>query len=48
MLIRFKVDVEPYPTIRRVVEELEKNEAFITSHPYNQPDCPEELKQKPS
>ena len=44
-VFRFKVDVEPYPTIRRIVEELEKNEAFKASHPFNQPDCPEDLKQ---
>ncbi|KAI6657683.1 hypothetical protein LOD99_427 [Oopsacas minuta] len=42
---RFKVEVEPYPTICRIVEELEKNEAFKAAHPFNQPDCPEDLKQ---
>ena len=48
VFIRFKVDVEPYPTIRRIVEVLEKNEAFKASHPFNQPDCPEDLKQQSS
>eukprot|EP00800_Vazella_pourtalesii_P019434 TRINITY_DN658_c0_g4_i2.p1 TRINITY_DN658_c0_g4~~TRINITY_DN658_c0_g4_i2.p1 ORF type:complete len:222 (-),score=38.91 TRINITY_DN658_c0_g4_i2:62-727(-) len=40
---RFKVEMEPYPTICRIVEELEKNESFKAAHPFNQPDCPEDL-----
>ena len=43
-LFRFKVEMEPYPTICRIVEELEKNESFKSAHPFNQPDCPEDLK----
>ena len=43
-MFRFKVEIEPYPTICRIVEELEKNESFKAAHPFNQPDCPEDLK----
>ena len=43
-MFRFKVEIEPYPTICRIVEELEKNESFKAAHPSNQPDCPENPK----
>lgn len=41
---RFKVDMARFPIISRVEQELAKLDAFKTSHPSNQPDCPEELK----
>ncbi|CAL1575274.1 unnamed protein product [Knipowitschia caucasica] len=42
---RFKVDVELYPTIKRLNETLIEIEAFRTSHPSCQPDTPEDLRQ---
>ena len=42
---RFKVDMSSYPTICRIQEELNKLDAFKKSHPTQQPDCPEDLKE---
>lgn len=41
---RFGVNLTPYPTVNKVVEELEKLEAFQASHPKNQPDTPPDMK----
>ena len=41
---RFKIDLEPFPTIRRVNANLEKLPAFQAAHASNQPDTPPELK----
>ena len=35
---RFKVDMEQFPVIQKIMENLEKLEAFIKAHPDNQPD----------
>lgn len=41
---RFKVDLEKYPTIKRLNQTLREIEAFKVSHPSCQPDTPEELR----
>ncbi|KAH0620470.1 hypothetical protein JD844_020971 [Phrynosoma platyrhinos] len=41
---RYKVDLTPYPTIRRINKALLELEAFQISHPSRQPDTPPELK----
>lgn len=41
---RFKVDVEQYPTIKRVNAALQEIDAFRTSHPSCQPDTPDDLR----
>ncbi|TNM95477.1 hypothetical protein fugu_016560 [Takifugu bimaculatus] len=41
---RFKVDLEKYPTIKRLNQTLREIEAFRVSHPSCQPDTPEELR----
>lgn len=38
---RFKVDMSEFPIISRVYAALEKHEAFVAAHPYQQPDTPE-------
>lgn len=38
---RFKVPLEGYPRIRRVVALAEKHPAFVQAHPANQPDTPD-------
>lgn len=45
-MIRFHVDLRPYPIILRIDRELESNPAFRAAHPSNQPDCPPELPNK--
>ena len=35
---RFKVDMNQFPNITRIVQTLEKNDAFVAAHPDNQPD----------
>lgn len=40
---RFKVDLEQYPTIKRLNAALLTMDAFRTSHPSCQPDTPDEL-----
>ena len=35
---RFNVDLEQFPIIQRIMEELEKNNAFIRATPQEQPD----------
>ncbi len=44
IFFRFKVDMKQFPIITRINDELGKLEAFQVSHPFKQPDCPEELK----
>lgn len=39
----FNVDMSSYPTISRINSLLSKHEDFEISHPYQQPDCPQEL-----
>lgn len=41
---RFKVDIEQYPTIKRLNVALLQIEAFKTSHPSRQPDTPDDLR----
>ncbi len=41
---RYKVDLSPYPTINKIVDNLKENPAIIKSHPFSQPDCPEDLR----
>uniref|UniRef100_H3C5D8 Maleylacetoacetate isomerase n=1 Tax=Tetraodon nigroviridis TaxID=99883 RepID=H3C5D8_TETNG len=41
---RFSVDLEKYPTIKRLNQTLLEVEAFRASHPSHQPDTPEELR----
>nr|XP_017010682.2 probable maleylacetoacetate isomerase 1 [Drosophila takahashii] len=44
--IRFKVDLGPYPNIVRLNQELQLLNAFKTTHPSTQPDCPPEFRNK--
>nr|XP_046268684.1 maleylacetoacetate isomerase isoform X1 [Scatophagus argus] len=41
---RFKVDVEQYPTIKRLNQALLEIDAFKVSHPSHQPDTPADLR----
>ena len=34
----FKVSLDPYPNIVKIVENLNQLESFVKAHPYNQPD----------
>jgi glutathione S-transferase len=36
----FKCDLAPYPTVKRIVEELNKIDAFARAHPLKQPGAP--------
>lgn len=36
----FKLDLAPYPTVRRIVETCMQNDAFVRAHPLNQPGAP--------
>ena len=36
----FKVDLAPYPTVRRIAETCMKNDAFARAHPLKQPGAP--------
>ena len=36
----FKHDLAPYPTVRRIVDECMKNDAFARAHPLKQPGAP--------
>ena len=36
----FKVDLAPYPTVRRVAEACMKEDAFVRAHPLKQPGAP--------
>ncbi|KAK6182941.1 hypothetical protein SNE40_010511 [Patella caerulea] len=41
---RFQVDMNEFPVISRINEELSKIEAFRVAEPKRQPDCPDDLK----
>ncbi|XP_026789775.3 maleylacetoacetate isomerase isoform X3 [Pangasianodon hypophthalmus] len=41
---RFKVDLDQYPTIKRINQTLMELEAFKVSHPTCQPDTPDDLR----
>lgn len=41
---RFKVDAEPYPTLRKIADNCSKLPAFQKAHPFVQPDTPAELR----
>ena len=36
----FKVDLAPYPTVKRIAEACAKNDAFARAHPLKQPGAP--------
>jgi maleylacetoacetate isomerase/maleylpyruvate isomerase len=36
----FKVDLSPYPTVKRIGETLARNDAFARAHPLKQPGAP--------
>jgi len=36
----YKYDTAPFPTVRRIVEECMKNDAFARAHPLRQPGAP--------
>jgi maleylacetoacetate isomerase len=39
----FKLDLAPYPTVRRIVETCMQNEAFARAHPLKQPGAPQSV-----
>jgi maleylacetoacetate isomerase len=41
-VIRFQVDLRPFPNILRIDRDLENHPAFKAAHPNSQPDCPPE------
>ncbi|XP_065563958.1 maleylacetoacetate isomerase-like isoform X2 [Artemia franciscana] len=41
---RFGVTLDRFPTIERIDATLKDHQAFIASHPSNQPDCPSDIK----
>ena len=41
---RFGVDMDDYPTMKKVFEAMGKEDAVIKAHWKNQPDCPEDLR----
>ena len=41
---RFSVDLNSYPTMKRVFEATSKEDAVVKAHWKNQPDCPEDLR----
>ena len=41
---RFGVDLNEYPTIKRVYEAMSKEPSVVEAHWQNQPDCPPELR----
>ncbi|KAL1919300.1 uncharacterized protein VTP21DRAFT_1993 [Calcarisporiella thermophila] len=43
--LRFEVDMTAYPTIHRIYNHLLELEAFKTTYPHRQPDCPAELRE---
>jgi hypothetical protein len=40
---RYKVNMNAYPTVLRVLDNLEKLDAFKAAHAHNQSDCLPEL-----
>ncbi|EDV93138.1 probable maleylacetoacetate isomerase 2 [Drosophila grimshawi] len=43
---RFRVNLNPFPTIVKLDDSFGTQSAVRASHPYNQPDCPPELANK--
>ena len=41
---RFNVNMDDYPTTKRVFEAMSKEDAVVKAHWKNQPDCPEDLR----
>ncbi|XP_049319993.1 maleylacetoacetate isomerase isoform X2 [Astyanax mexicanus] len=41
---RFKVDVNQFPTIKRLYQTLMEHEAFKVTHPSRQPDTPDDMR----
>ena len=41
---RFNVNMDDYPTMKRVFEAVSKEDAVVKAHWKNQPDCPEDLR----
>ena len=41
---RFSVDMEQFPTMKRIFEAMSKEDAVVKAHWKTQPDCPEELR----
>ncbi|KAJ2972271.1 hypothetical protein NQ176_g7249 [Zarea fungicola] len=41
---RFNLSLDPYPTVKKIVENLSKLPAFIDAHPSRQPDCPPQFR----
>jgi maleylacetoacetate isomerase len=39
----FKLDLAPYPTVRRIVDTCMQNEAFARAHPLKQPGAPQSV-----
>jgi maleylacetoacetate isomerase len=39
----FKVDLSPYPTVMRIVDAAQKNDAIARAHPLKQPGAPAEI-----
>ena len=39
----FKYDVAPFPTVRRIVDECMKHDAFARAHPLRQPGAPQSV-----
>ena len=39
----FKLDLAPYPTVRRIVETCMQNDAFARAHPLKQPGAPQSV-----
>jgi maleylacetoacetate isomerase len=37
----FKLDLSPYPTVRRIVDTCKQNDAFARAHPLKQPGAPQ-------
>lgn len=37
----FKLDLAPYPTVRRIVDTCMQNDAFVRAHPLKQPGAPQ-------
>lgn len=41
---RFGVNMDDYPTMKKVFENMSKEDAVVKAHWKNQPDCPEDLR----
>jgi len=38
--VYFKCDIEPFPTVKRIVDTCMQNDAFARAHPLKQPGAP--------